>query len=392
MSIQKISIIMWREFRELVKSKAFLTLGLVFPVMLIAGPGLFPSSQPQALEITVLVRAPKLISQLLIEGVPGSQAEIPESAFIRYQAEPGETAGSKNASAESILKSKGASILLDINAEATDVNCYYRKLLPPSIFMAIQQQTCETIYYQRTQDSKISGSEKNKLLRPVNFQSVSTSNQTVQNIIKEMFLPLAVIISMTMLCVFSSSPAIESVLEEKSDGIADLILTNITARELILGKVLGCSLGSLTLSAAYGIASIIALASGSVSLKISVSLAVWYILFSTSAVLLYSTLFMLVGTLSKKMRDAQAMLLPVWLLLAIPSLAFVMVMFHPDSFLAKVLPFLPTSAPFVMTAILAARPDNTPLWQPVTSLAGVVVLSFLLTYVVSCLYVREPGK
>jgi ABC-2 type transport system permease protein len=193
------------------------------------------------------------------------------------------------------------------------------------------------------------------------------------------FTPFAFMLLMFMVIMLSAQPLLESVLEEKSGRIAEVLLGSVSPFQLMLGKLLGNVAGSLSAVAIY--------AAGGYALAVYKgwtdfvpwSLVPWFLAFQILAVLLFGSLFLAIGASVTHAKEAQAMLLPVWLLMCVPMMVWLQVVREPNGSLATWLTFFPPSTALVMVLRLASE-QATPLWQAWAGLGLLVVTAALVTY------------
>ena len=86
--------------------------------------------------------------------------------------------------------------------------------------------------------------------------------------------------------------------------------------------------------------------------------------------MLFGSIFMAVGAAVNQAKEAQGMLLPVWLLLMLPMFVWLQVIREPTSGFATWVSFVPPATPLLMVLRMTAS-EAVPLWQPI---AGIVVL------------------
>jgi ABC-2 type transport system permease protein len=92
------------------------------------------------------------------------------------------------------------------------------------------------------------------------------------------------------------------------------------------------------------------------------------------AVLMYASLFIAVGAAAGDIKETQALLMPVMLLVALPMLLLAAVIQDPNGPLAMGVSFFPFSTPMMMVARIAV-PPGVPWWQPVVGVVLVLVTS-----------------
>ena len=139
------------------------------------------------------------------------------------------------------------------------------------------------------------------------------------------------------------------VVEEKSTGVVEILLSHVKPHQLLTGKVLGIGAVAMIQFAA-------AIVAGLVSLRISgaaVPSDVWVGLPATlrwfvAGFVLYSTLFALAGSFVSRQEDAQGAAAPVSMVFIAAYLTVFAVGGTPDATVTRVLSVLPPFAPLLM--------------------------------------------
>ncbi len=192
-----------------------------------------------------------------------------------------------------------------------------------------------------------------------------------RDIMLTLFLPMGIMMFMFMVIFMAAQPMLESVLEEKSQRIAEVLLGSANPSQLMMGKLLGTVAGSLTIFLIYLIG-VYAIASyRDWTDNIPLELVPWFLVFQVTGVLFYAAIFMSVGASVSQLKEAQSLLLPVWMLLMAPMFVWYMIVRDPQGPLAMTLSFFPPTAPTTMVLRLATG-QSVPFWQP--ALALVVTL------------------
>ncbi|MGB4711642.1 MAG: ABC transporter permease [Fuerstiella sp.] len=190
------------------------------------------------------------------------------------------------------------------------------------------------------------------------------------------FLPMGIMMLMFMIVMMSAQPMLESVLEEKSLRISEVLLGSANARQLMIGKLIGNVCGSLTVFGLYaGGALAVASAQGYLDI-IPLHVIPFFIIYQVLAVLLFSSIFMAIGASVSQLREAQSLLLPVWMVMMFPLMVWIMVVREPNGTLATTLSFFPPSTPLMMTLRLATG-AIIPVWQIVCSILLLVFGTFV---------------
>lgn len=185
-------------------------------------------------------------------------------------------------------------------------------------------------------------------------------------------LPIAVMAMMFMAVLLSVQPMLESVLEEKTLRISEVLLGSASATQLMTGKLVGNAAGSMTIFGLYATGAIVAVWQQGAADRVPWALLPWLLIFQLLAVLLFSSVFMSVAACVSQMREAQCLLMPVWLVLMLPLLLWFAVIREPNGTLATVASFLPPATPLLMAVRLCSG-AVIPLWQSLLSLLLMLV-------------------
>ena len=191
----------------------------------------------------------------------------------------------------------------------------------------------------------------------------------------------------------------QSVIEEKTSRVVEVVVSAVRPFQLLMGKVLGIGLMGLLQFLFWAVliggvltfaGSIIALTMDPASLDlpagasqealleaadisipaIEPSLFIGFVLFFLGGYLLYASLFAAVGSAVEQQQDAQSLMMPITLLIIMPILFITMIVEDPNSTLSVVLSLIPFFSPILMVVRMAAT--SVPLWQ--------LVLSYVLLF------------
>ena len=192
------------------------------------------------------------------------------------------------------------------------------------------------------------------------------------------FLPMGIMMLMFGVTLLAAQPMLESVLEEKSQRIAEVLLGSANPSQLMGGKLIGTVAGSLTVFTIYALGGYILCRYQGYADLVPFRIVPWFVLFQVLGVLFYSAIFMAVGSSVSQLKEAQSLLLPVWMMLMIPLFVWMLVVQEPNGSLATGLSLFPPATASMMVLRMATG-ATIPLWQPIL---GVVVLSLATAFVV----------
>ncbi len=194
------------------------------------------------------------------------------------------------------------------------------------------------------------------------------------------FLPFGFMMLMFMVIFMSAQPLLESVMEEKSGRIAEVLLGSVNASQLMLGKLLGNVAGSLTVVAIYAAGAYFAADYNGWTDMMPLDIVPWFLIYQVLAVLLFSSIFMAVGAAVTQLKEAQTLLLPVWLLLATPMFVWLPIVREPNGTIATWMTFFPPATPLVMVLRLASD-AVVPAWQIAASVLLLVAATAVGVFV-----------
>jgi ABC-2 type transport system permease protein len=177
------------------------------------------------------------------------------------------------------------------------------------------------------------------------------------------------------------------VVEEKQSRVVEVVLSTVRPRDLLMGKVLGIGLLALAqlvvlVAVGLGLSQVLGrLVLPPTTLGAVIQLLTWFIL----GFAFYSTTMGFLGSLASRVEEASTASMPVTLTATTAYiLSIVVVTGDPDGVLARVMTFLPPSAPMVVplrTALGAIEP-----WEIVLSLAFMLAAIWFLFVVGARVY------
>ena len=190
-------------------------------------------------------------------------------------------------------------------------------------------------------------------------------------------MPVAVMLMMFMVVFMSSQPMLESVLEEKSQRIAEVLLGSCSPFELMSGKLLGTVAGSLTIFAIYIAGALVIAAVGGHLWLVPFGLIPYFIVFQVVAVLFYASIFLAIGAAVSQLKEAQVFLVPVWMLLTSPMFVWLFIVRDPLGPFATWFSLFPPVTPTAMMLRMATG-QTIPVWQPILGLLLTIVATFCI--------------
>lgn len=221
----------------------------------------------------------------------------------------------------------------------------------------------------------------NVLNKPVNLESIKVTEsgeEKKSDFLMTFFTSYIFIILLMMLIILTGQMLIRSMVEEKSNRIIEILVSSCSPQELMAGKIFGLSLLGLVQVALWvfiGVCASISFNLNVVSLDNLFLILIYFLL----GYLLYAAIFVSIGSICSTEQEAQQLTSYVSILLVIPMVLSFSVVQNPNSFLIKVLTYIPLLTPTFM--ILRIPVVVPPLWEILLSILVLVFSVWLMIWV-----------
>jgi ABC-2 type transport system permease protein len=192
------------------------------------------------------------------------------------------------------------------------------------------------------------------------------------------FIPYGVTMVYYLIILMASSFLLNSLTKEKENRVIEVLMSSVTPRQLLAGKILGLGLVGLLQAVLWvGTGYLLLRLSGRAfslpaEFQLPLSFLLWGMVFFLLGYGLYASLMAGVGALVPNLREASQATFVVILPLLIPLMMISLLVEEPDGALAVGLSLFPLTAPVVMMTRLAS--GAVPLWQLLLS-AGIQALT-----------------
>jgi ABC-2 type transport system permease protein len=206
------------------------------------------------------------------------------------------------------------------------------------------------------------------------YQDAATGQQ-----IANFVLPGILIGLMFMIVMVGATPAMQGIVEEKSQRIAEVLLGSVSPFELMAGKLLGVIGVSMTMAIVYVGGGFLIANHFDVAGGLTPVLLIWFILFMVLALLIFGSLFIAVGAASGDIKDTQTLLMPIMILVCLPFFALGPIMQDPNGKIAVICSFFPFATPMLLVARQSV-PPGVPVWQLVTGILLVLATTIFCVW------------
>jgi ABC-2 type transport system permease protein len=377
----RVLLVAFREFRQRVRTRGFLLSSLATPVLLLAVwaiGGAFDSSPASAVEPLAKLMQAGLpdrpigyVDQAgLIRSVPG---QVPSGLFLPY---------ADDASAADALARGEIGIYYVVAADYRETGNVRRVSHDLPGLAAPDTGLFDWVLASNLLPD-VAPKEVARLQRPLGpsgpaFVALSRAEEPAGEAgdggLGNMMLPFLVTMAAIIPLYGSATLLLNSLSQEKSGRVMEILLSSLRPRQLLAGKLLG--LGAVT-SVQYAIWAGVVLVALAVTgrdvtrLLSGVNLTAGELLlvvpFALGGYVLYASLMAGLGALAPNMENSRGWVFVVSLPMMIPIYLWMAISTSPNGALATVLSLIPFSAPVAM--MLRMTSTSVPAWQVGASLA-----------------------
>ncbi len=198
-----------------------------------------------------------------------------------------------------------------------------------------------------------------------------------QTILVQLFMPLLFAILFMLSILLTSGYLLQSVAQEKETRLMEILLSSVSARQLLAGKVLGLGAAGLVQIVTWLVLVKVFAEVGQVNIPLLSGLSVppgmlaigliYYIL----GYLLFAALSAGIGSIGSTSRDAQGWAAIFIVPAEVPLWFSSVILVQPESVLSRVLTLLPITAP--ITVMMRLPIQAIPIWELALSIAILAV-------------------
>ena len=386
MSNKALTVASW-EFLEKVKSKAFIISLVLMPIIIVAF-GVLPG-------LLAMKGDDKPITIALIDDT----GTLVQSLAVKLDQKYKLGGGQPNYIIENLGVDRGEVSKTEANKLVADGKVEGYFLIPKTVYdsgrveyraenvgnIKLQERFSRTIeevvMEKRFRDHDIDPALMKSLVASVDVKSIKISKQGEEKesgFLETFFSAYIVIMMMMFLVLTSGQLLIRSVVEEKSNRVIEVLLSSCSAKELMIGKILGLSgLGILQVLIWGAIGLVVSIKFQGAAIFAPENLLVSLIYF-VLGYMFYSAIFVAVGSPVTTEQEAQQATTYVSLCLVLPIIIAMPVMQNPDSLMVKILSYIPLLTPTLMALRIAIQ--MPPLWEIVATVSVLVVSTIFMMW------------
>ncbi|QJU55373.1 ABC transporter permease [Herbiconiux sp. KACC 21604] len=179
----------------------------------------------------------------------------------------------------------------------------------------------------------------------------------------------------------------QSVVEEKQTRVVEILLSTISARELMAGKVVGNSIlafGQIAIIAAISALGLTITGQSGLLGLLGPAIA-WFVVFFVFGFVLIAALFAATAALVSRQEDVASVTSPVTMLVMIPY--FLVIFFNSNELVMGIMSYVPFSAPIGMPLRLFL--GDAAWWEPLVSLVILLATTAVVVVIGSRIYANS---
>ncbi len=411
--MNKILIIIQREFLKRVRTKGFIILTITMPFIMAA-----------------LVFVPLWLSSIENDEQQHVAVIDPTGVYVKalgaskafaFSAQPAIT---KEMRSEESPFDAVVAISGDLVKNNGKVTIYSHKEIPGNLLDYIQSKLNETVQKQKLEATGIAGLDKiiDNVQRDVKMNTVKWSKEGdeqasstyVAIIVGGIFTLLIYIFVITY-----GGMVMQSVIEEKTNRIVELLVSSVKPFQLMMGKIIGVMLVGIAQMALWGVMLSIIMTVASVVFGISqapsiaagqppmspspmvplsqdtqelltaivnlpyVEIGLMFIIMFIGGYLLYSSFFAATGASINEQEDANQFVVPITMITLFGLYAAMYSIDNTDGPLAFWASLFPLTSPIVM---MIRIPFGVPLWQEALSIVLLYASAFIMVWIGGKIY------
>ena len=398
--MNKMLAVLKREYLAAVRKKMFIIMTILFPVLMSAAmllPGLMVARGLGEKQVAVLDGTGKLQSAFTRTIVPEQpdakkslsgrrRGELPQSIKVEYSASTDTKPYLDRLNTERKASNRLDAVFL-IPKDAIDSENAKMSFYSRSSTDVITQERLSSIANRAIQRLRLSGrgidpNTVDALTRSVPVEGIQLSRSGEQKKGGELNLILGFLFAAFLLIpsFIYGLEIMRGIIQEKNDRVVEILVSSMSPRQLLTGKIFGVALVGLTQVTAwmlmlavvglYG-APAVAMAGINLAQFLRPMVFVYFYLFFVLAYLTYVSIYAIAGAICNSEKEAQQLIAPISMLMMLPWFLMFAIITNPDSGLAIGFSLSPVFGP--LTMFVRALVSEPPVAHVLISIAVAIV-------------------
>jgi ABC-2 type transport system permease protein len=397
-------LIIRREYLERIRSKAFIIMTLLMPVFMASAiliPAMLSDMKSGGTRHIVLVANNPEIAEAVKQQLmapqssqaaedktnPGKPNQKPSAPRYAIDVTTDANEGERTLLRQDISNGKIDGFLWLTDADLFSHKVVYNAKDVTDFGESIElRNAVQTALVKRQLAQKgMSGAEVETLLKPIDLDSIRIEKGKEGASGISVFLVSFTMVMLLYVNVLMYGFAVmRSIIEEKSSRILEVLLSSVTAKQLLAGKIIGVGAVGLTQTLIWLLFGLAASHSMLANVHVPMPGVVAFGVFFILGYFLYSTMYAALGSMVNSDQEAQQVQWPAMLPIIFAIILSTPVRQHPNSPLAFWTSMFPFFAPILM--FLRVMVETPPMWQIVMCIALMLLTTWGLLGLSSRIY------
>ncbi|MGK9369190.1 ABC transporter permease [Melioribacter sp. Ez-97] len=375
----RVLAIIKRELRERLFSKAFITTTLLIPgliVVIFGVQALLYSAESKNLNFELITENEELTTAFMNEFANANFVKDKHYVFLYKTMTRDEFKKHLEEIRSKIVDESLTGVIYVPSTALKDKKIEYYSKSPQNIALSrelngpVNKVLVDAYFMNKTLDPE----ELEFARRGVDFAGfkVSEEEQIKEEGYGNIVLAYAFTFLLYMSLLIIGQITLQSVIEEKSNKIVEIVLSSVEPKELMTGKILGASITGLVQMGIW-LFTIMGVVSSSwmtlpadLVLEIDTNVVLYVLLNFFIGLVLFIGLFATVGAIFNNPQDASSGTLPIMMLIIIPFFIAFSIMENPNKPYAEIASLFPFSSVIVMPARMTLI--DVPEWQLIAAI------------------------
>ncbi len=393
----KINVIIRHEYLSRVKSKGFIISSLIMPFMmaiLLFLPHYLMRFQSDEIKKIIISDSTGTFFEEITQ-------ELAPDSLIQLIADPDLCSIEKLQ--EKVYKEKAFGFVIIPADVETSSRIFFYSINPANFSFArrIEQTISRLVIKRRTAHSDYDPQIMQQIMQNVNMETYKITKTGRATKDRGAGFGLAYILGFTLYLtiLIYGMMVMNSIIEEKTSRIYEVILSSIRPFPLLTGKLIGISLLGLTqflfwiafgfflwrfIQPAAGASQFNIFDLSGIAGQIHPSLWFFFVFYFTAGYFCYSALYSIIGAAVNNQTEAQNLQTPITLTIVFSFLFMFFVINNPNSSLSIILSILPLTAPILMMVRLSIQ--FPPLWQIALSVSAQIIGFLAIIWIAAKIY------
>jgi ABC-2 type transport system permease protein len=368
-----------RELKEKLFSKAFIIMTLMVPGLIIIFGGvqaLLYSTESKGLKFDLVIENANLLPDFEKEFSKSEFVTKKNYSFTYLTMSREEFKSHLQSKKQLIVDEKLTGIIFVPTTALKDKKIEYYSKSPQNISLSreLDRPINQVFLTNFFRNKNLSSEDLDFARRGVDFAGfkVSKGEKIAEEGYGNLIISYAFSILLYMSLLIIGQTTMQSVIEEKGSKIVEVILSSVSPKELMIGKILGSAITGVAQMAVW-LGTILAVSSSALialppeaTLNIKPELAIFVMINFFIGLILFVGLFATIGAIFDTPQDASSGVMPIMMLIIIPFFIAISMMENPNKPYVEIASLFPFASIIVMPARMAIV--DVPLWQLILSI------------------------